>query len=137
MLVTLGGLSAALLAGVMPARADDDERAGLQPRQELVEVEVAGRCAGDGIAPLVEVLEAIEVLARAGLDPNLEPRRVGPAPPRLELGGAGPTLHESSRWRYLGAGHVDRGEGAAPTKNVGWGPAPPFLIKICNVKQVW
>ena len=42
--------------------ADDDERALLEAGQQLVEVEVAGGHAGDGLAPLVELLEAVEVV---------------------------------------------------------------------------
>jgi heptosyltransferase-2 len=42
-----------------------------------------------------EKREAIEVLTRAGLDPDREPRRVEPAPPHPETGGAGPTLQDS------------------------------------------
>ena len=43
------------------AGADDDEGVGLQAREQLVEVEEAGGHAGDGLAPLVERLEAVEV----------------------------------------------------------------------------
>ena len=42
------------------AGADDDERVRLQTGGELVEVGVARRGAGDGLAALVELLEAVE-----------------------------------------------------------------------------
>ncbi len=44
--------------------AHHDERAGLEPGQEVVEVEVAGGRAGDGVAPLVQLLEAVEVVGQ-------------------------------------------------------------------------
>ena len=43
------------------AGADDDQRTRLHPAQDVVEVDVARRRAGDRLAPLVELLEAIEV----------------------------------------------------------------------------
>ena len=44
--------------------AHHDQRAGLQPGQELVQIEVAGGRTRDGVAPLVELLETIEVLGQ-------------------------------------------------------------------------
>lgn len=40
--------------------AHDDQRVGLEPRQELVEIVEARRGAGDGLLALVERLEPIE-----------------------------------------------------------------------------
>ena len=44
------------------AGADDHERAGLQSREQQVEVEVAGGGAGDGRARFVQRLDVVEVL---------------------------------------------------------------------------
>ena len=43
------------------AGAEHEQGVGLQARQQLVEVEEAGGQAGDGLAPLVELLEPVEV----------------------------------------------------------------------------
>ncbi len=53
---------------------DHHQRAGLEAGQELVEVDVAGRHARDGVAPAVEVLQPVEVEAQQVLDLG---RRVG------------------------------------------------------------
>ena len=47
------------IAGRAPTTTSD---ARLQARQQLVEVVVAGGHAGDGVAPLVELLEAVEAV---------------------------------------------------------------------------
>jgi hypothetical protein len=59
------------------AATDDHEVAGLEARQQLVEVDVAGRHAGDGVAPTVQLLQPVEVEAQQVLDLG---GRVGHAP---------------------------------------------------------
>src|SRR4029453_12012142 len=48
--------------------AHHHQGAGLQARQQLVEVDVAGGHTGDGVAPAVELLEPVEVEAQQVLD---------------------------------------------------------------------
>jgi hypothetical protein len=55
------------LAHRRPA-ADHHEGAGLEAGQQVVEVDVAGGHAGDGVAPPVELLEPVEVEAEQVLD---------------------------------------------------------------------
>ena len=78
----------ARLARCRGGRRRRSARSAAGPDSELVEVDVAGGHAGDGLAPLVELLEAVEVLVeqvveqrhRVGDPPlgDLEHQRLGP-----------------------------------------------------------
>ena len=71
---------------------DDDQRRGLEAVQALVEIDVAGRHAGDGLAPVEEALQAVEGVDQQALQ-------------RLEAVGHPPFGHVEDQ----GLGPVDGG----------------------------